>query len=415
MNSEPVVIVAGRRTPFARAGTDLARHTAQAMGQHAVSAVQQAGGLAADILGALAFGTVVLDPRTPNPGREIVLGSGLPPSMPAHTVSAYCISGLHAVTDIAASIQSGRIQAGIAAGADSLSQPSLLFRPSAVRAFTAMARARSLPARLAALAKLRPGHFVPVAPGVAEPSTGLTMGQHCEIMAKTWQIPREVQDTIALTSHQRATAAWSDGRLAGQVAPMAGLARDNQVRGDTSLEKLSTLKTVFDPSPRGTLTAGNSSPLTDGGAAVLLSSRRAAEQAGAPLLAVIKDWEYAALALDDGLLMAPALAVPRLLSRHGLTLDDIDLIEIHEAFAAQVEANTRAWEQGWREPAIGRVDPQRLNVCGSSIAVGHPFAATGGRIVMTLAYEMARRGARRGLISICAAGGMAGAMLLEQA
>ncbi len=415
MKQEPIVIVAGRRTPFARAGTALARHSALSLGQHAVTAVQQAGGLPAETLGALAFGSVVLDPRTPNAAREIVLGAGLPPTLPAHSVSAYCISGLYAVTDIAATIQSGRIRAGIAAGADSLSQPSLLFRPSAVRAFTSMARARSLPARLAAMARLRPGDFVPVAPGVAEPSTGLTMGQHCEIMARTWEIPRDVQDRIALTSHQRATAAWDDGRLAAQVAPLAGLDRDDQVRGDTSLEKLAALKPVFDTSAHGTLTAGNSSPLTDGGAAVLLSSRRTAEEAGVPLLAVIKDWEYAALDLEDGLLMAPALAVPRLLARHGLTLDDIDLIEVHEAFAAQVEANTRAWEQGWREPAIGRVDAERLNVCGSSIAVGHPFAATGGRIVMTLAYEMARRGARRGLISICAAGGMAGAMLLEQA
>jgi acetyl-CoA acetyltransferase family protein len=385
------------------------------MGQHAVTAVHQAGGLAADTLGALAFGTVVLDPRTPNPAREIVLGAGLPPSLPAHSVSAYCISGLHTVTDIATSIQSGRIRAGIAAGADSLSQPALLFGRGAVRAFTGMAQARTLPARLGAMAKLRPGHFVPVAPGVAEPSTGLTMGQHCEIMARTWNISRTVQDEIALRSHQRATAAWDDGRLAGQVAPLAGLDRDNQVRSNTSLEKLAALKPVFDRSEHGTLTAGNSSPLTDGGAAVLLASRRTAEEAGAPLLAVIKDWEYAALDIDDGLLMAPALAVPRLLARHGLTMDDIDLIEVHEAFAAQVEANLMAWEQGWNEPPIGRVDPERLNVCGSSIAVGHPFAATGGRILMTLAYEMARRGARRGLISICAAGGMAGAMLLEQA
>jgi acetyl-CoA acetyltransferase family protein len=277
-----------------------------------------------------------------------------------------------------------------------------------------LAVARGLGSRLRALLGFRPGHLIPEAPGVAEPSTGLTMGEHCEITAKAWKIPRAVQDGIALRSHQRAVAAWNDGRLAAEVAPLDGLTRDNLLRPDTSLEKLAGLHLVFDKSPAGTLTAGNSSPLTDGGSAVLLASERVAEEAGAPILARVRDWEYAAINPAEGLLMAPALAVPRLLARHGLTLDDMDLVEVHEAFAAQVQANLLAWEQGWKEPAMGRVDPLRLNVCGSSIAVGHPFAATGGRILTTLANEMHRRQARRGLVSICAAGAMAGAVLLER-
>jgi len=414
MEQHNVVIVAGRRTPFARTGTALSHHSALSLGSHAVTAVMEAGGLPRESIGALCFGNVVLDPRTPNAGREIVLRTGLPPRLPAHTLSAYCISGLHAVTAISQEIACGRIQAGIAAGADSLSQPPLLFRAAATRAFMRLAGARGLGSRLRALLEFRPGHLLPEAPSVAEPSTGLTMGEHCEIMARTWQISRAVQDEIALRSHQRAVAAWDDGRLAAEVTPLDGLTRDNLLRPDTSLEKLAGLRPVFDKGPAGTLTAGNSSPLTDGGAAVLLASRRLAEEAGVPILARIRDWEYAAIDPAEGLLMAPALAVPRLLARHGLTLDDMDLIEVHEAFSAQVQANLAAWEQGWKEQAIGRVDSDRLNVCGSSIAVGHPFAATGGRILTTLANEMHRRRARLGLVSICAAGAMAGAILLER-
>lgn len=414
MAQDNVVIVAGRRTPFARAGTSLAQHSALSLGAHAVTAVLEAAGLPAERIGALCFGNVVLDPRTPNPGREIVLSTGLPPGLPAHTLSAYCISGLHAVTAISHEIASGRIQAGIAAGADSLSQPPLLFRAGARRTFMRLARARSLGARLRAILGFRPGHLVPEAPGVAEPSTGLTMGEHCEITTRKWKIPRLAQDELALRSHERAVAAWEDGRLAAEVEPMNGLARDNLLRPDTSMEKLAGLRPAFDKGPTGTLTAGNSSPLTDGGSAVLLASRRLAEEAGLPILARVRDWEYAAIDPADGLLMAPALAVPRLLTRHGLTLADMDLVEVHEAFSAQVLANLAAWEQGWKEQAMGKVDPELLNVCGSSIAVGHPFAATGGRIITTLAYEMRRRQARLGLVSICAAGGMAGAILLER-
>ncbi len=408
------VLVAGRRTPFARAGTLLARRTARELGAHVVKTLVEGSGLPVERLDALCFGTVVLDPRTPNVAREIVFDAGLPASVLAHTVSNYCISGVRAVTALADMIHAGRIEAGIGAGGDSLSNPPLLFRRRAVRRFTALAAARSLGGRLRQVLGLRPGDFLPEAPGVAEPSTGLTMGEHCEITAKEWKVPRQAQDEIALRSHRRAVAAWEDGRLAAEVAPMDGLDRDTGPRADTSPEKLAALRPVFDRSAAGTLTAGNSSPLTDGAAAVLVMSRAAAERHGLEPLAVIRDWEYAAIRPDEGLLMAPAVAVPRLLARHGLRLDDLDLVEVHEAFGAQVAANLAAWERGWKEPAVGRVDPERLNVCGSSIAIGHPFAATGGRILTTLAAEMQRRGARRGLASLCAAGAMAAAVLLER-
>ncbi|MFQ5718893.1 MAG: acetyl-CoA C-acyltransferase [Acidobacteriota bacterium] len=415
MNRPDIVIVAGRRTPFARAGTALATRTAREMGAHAVAAVLDEVDGARDAIGALCFGTVVLDPRTPNAGREIVFDTSLPATVCAHTVSSYCISGVRAATEIAALLAAGRASAGIAAGADSLSNPPLLFRRPAARIFTAAASARTLPRRLGTLARLRPTHFLPEAPGVAEPSTGLTMGEHCEIMAKAWHISRAGQDAIALRSHQRAAVAWEEQRLAGEIAPLDGLTADNLVRPDTSAAKLAALRPVFDRSPEGTITAGNSSPLTDGGAALLLATRGAAARHGWPVLAVLRDWEYAAIAPAEGLLMAPAVAVPRLLRRHDLSLPDIDLVEIHEAFGAQVAANLAAWEKGWKEEAIGTPDPDRVNVNGSSIAVGHPFAATGGRILTTLAREMVRRDARWGLASICAAGAMAAAVLLERA
>ncbi|MFQ5671007.1 MAG: acetyl-CoA C-acyltransferase [Acidobacteriota bacterium] len=413
MSASEVVVVAGRRTPFAKAGTALSHLTARQLAAHAVAALLEAVRFPPGQVEALCCGTVVLDPRTPNMAREVVFDTPLPASVPAHTVSNYCISGLRALTDIAGLIAAGRITAGIAAGADSLSNPPVLFRPAAARLFTRLAGSRSTAARLRLLGRLRPRHFLPDTGGAREPSTGLTMGEHCEIMAKTWSVSREAQDEIALMSHQRATQAWDDGRLAAEVAPIAGLARDTLPRRDTSPAKLAALRPVFDRTPAGTITAGNSSPLTDGGSAVLLMSRGGARKAGYTPLAILRDWEYAAISPADGLLMAPAVAVPRLLARHRLTLDELDLVEVHEAFGAQVRANLMAWERGWKAPVIGRVDPLRLNVCGSSIAVGHPFAATGGRITTTLAYEMSRRTARRGLVSICAAGAMAGALLLE--
>ena len=240
------------------------------------------------------------------------------------------------------------------------------------------------------------------------------MGEHTEIMVKEWKLPREAQDEIAFQSHQNAHRATVAGYLPAEIHPLGGIDRDLLIRSDTSREKLASLRPVFDRSAAGTLTAGNSSPLTDGAAALLLMSEERARQSGREVLATVKGFEFAAIHPDDGLLMGPGIAVPRLLRRLGLNLSEIDLIEMHEAFGGQVLCNLAAWEQGWKEPAIGAVDRAKLNVLGSSIAIGHPFAATGIRIATTLANEMKRREARYGLISICGAGATAGAMILER-
>ena len=321
---------------------------------------------------AMAFGVVVPEPGKPNLAREIVLETGLPAAIEAQTVSSYCITGLRTATIIADAIARGRISAGIAGGVEWLSGAD----PATFR----------------------------------EPSTGLSMGQHMEITRAEWEIPRERQDEVALASHRNALAARQ--HLEREIVPVEGIAWDTGPRADTSLERLATLKPAF--GPVGTITAGNASPVTDGASAVLLMSERRAADEGREPLAFIEAMDYAAIHPDEGLLMAPAITVPRLLERAGLKLADIDLIEIHEAFAAQVLANVAAWERGWKGRPTGPVDWSRVNVNGSSVAVGHPWAATGGRILTTLANEMARRDARRGLISICAAGGMAGAFLLTR-
>ena len=367
-----VAIVAGTRTPFVKAGKAFASLGPLALAQHAVEGLLARHDVDPSGIDAIAFGTVVPEPGKPNLARELVLESGLPAGIEAQTISSYCITGLRAATVIADAIAGGRIASGIAGGTEWLSGAD----PATFR----------------------------------EPTTGLTMGEHMEITRREWRIPRERQDEIALASHRNAVAARE--RLAHEIVPVAGVTQDTGPRPDTSLAKLAGLPPAFDPD--GTITAGNASPITDGASAVLLMSEARAQEEGREPLAFIDAIEYAALHPSDGLLMAPAIAVPRLLARTGVALGDIDLIEIHEAFAAQVLANVAAWEQGWRGAATGPVDWQRVNVNGSSVAVGHPWAATGGRILTTLAYEMARRNARRGLISICAAGGMAGAFLLSR-
>lgn len=409
-----VAIVAGIRTPFVKAGTIFKHHSPLTLGLHAVSGLLEKHHVDPQSVDELTYGIVLIDPRVPNLAREIVFKSGLAPSTHALTVSNNCISGIHAITAIHDSIASGRAESGIAGGVESMSNPAILFNPEASRLFLDLAGARSLQQKLSLALKLRPRHFKPALPAIAEPSTGLSMGQHTELIAKEWKIPRAEQDEIAYFSHQHAHAATQDRRLKAEIHPLDGIDHDLLIRSDTSLEKLAKLSPVFDRSPAGTLTAGNSSPLTDGASAVLLMSEARARREGREPLAFIKAFEYAALDPKDGLLMAPALAVPRLLKKTGLKLSDMDIVEMHEAFGAQILANLRAWEQGWKEPAIGTLDRSKLNPLGSSIAVGHPFAATGGRIVTTLANEMKRRNARYGLISICAAGGMAAAMILER-
>ena len=372
MSDQRVAIVAGARTPFVKAGKAFASLGPLALSTHTVRGLLDRHQVDPAGIQAIAFGVVVPEKGKPNLAREIVLESGLPAGIEAQTVSSYCISGLRSPTIIAAAIARGRISCGVAGGVEWLSGAD----PATFR----------------------------------EPTTGLSMGEHMEITRKEWRIPRERQDEVALASHRHALAARE--RLACEIVPLEGVDHDTGPRSDTSLEKLAALAPVFDPA--GTITAGNASPVTDGASAVLLMSEDRAKAEGRQPLAFIEAMEYAAIHPDEGLLMAPAIAVPRLLKRTGVLLADVDLIEIHEAFAAQVLANVAAWEQGWKAPATDQVDWNRVNVNGSSIAVGHPWAATGGRILTTLANEMARRQARRGLVSICAAGGMAGAFLLNR-
>jgi acetyl-CoA C-acetyltransferase len=330
------------------------------------------------------------------------------------------------VAQLAHRIASGEIDCAIAGGADSASDIPLSYSPKLQRTVLSLASGKSWGDKLSTIGSLRPRDLAPKAPGIAEPRTGLSMGQHCEEMAKEWSVGRREQDEMALASHKNAAAAWQAGFFKDLVVPFNDLTRDNNVRADTSLEKLASLRTAFDPSPAGTLTAGNSSPLTDGAAAALLSSEDWASSRKIPVQAYITFTETAAVDFvgmagpKEGMLMAPAYAVPRMLERAGLKLQEFDIYEIHEAFAAQVLCTLKAWEseefcrkQLNRAP-LGSIDRAKLNPKGSSVALGHPFAATGARIVATLAKQLAERGSGRGLISICAAGGMGVTAILER-
>lgn len=407
-----VAVVAGARTPFVKAGTAFKGKRPLTLATHAVRGLVETHDVDPAIVDHLVYGIVIVDPRVPHLAREVVFESGLPDTVRALTVTDNCITGASAVAAVHDAIVGGRAEVGIAGGVESMSNPPVLFTPEASRAILDAARARSLGSRLSALAGLRPWHLKPTVGDFEEPSTGLTMGEHCELMVKEWGVPRSEQDEIALESHRRAHAATEDGRLPAEIVPLDGVDRDGLVRPDTSLEKLARLPPVFDPTASGTITAGNASPLTDGASAVLLMSEARAEREGFEPLAFVEAFEFVGIDPDDGLLMGPGVAVPRLLARTGLSLDEIDVVEMHEAFAGQVACNLRAWENGWKEPPIGVVPEERLNPLGGSIALGHPFAATGGRIVTQLANEMARRDLRRGLISICGAGATAAAMLL---
>jgi acetyl-CoA acetyltransferase family protein len=408
------LIVAGRRTPFARAGGALREHDALALSLHALGALLHDAGIPVQRIDALRWGIVVVDPRIPHLARELVLRSALPRTVRAVTVTDNCITGATCVVDLVRAMDAGGAQVAVAGGAESMSNPPLLFRRAATRRLLDVVQARGVLQRAARALRMRPGDFLPDTPAVVEPSTGLSMGEHCEQMVKAWGIAREPQDALALRSHQRAHAASADQRLTREIRALGGLASDALVRTDTDAERLAALAPVFDRGSSGTITAGNSSPLTDGAAALLMMTEVAAERDGVEPLARVADWEFAAIAPEEGLLMAPAIAVPRLLARHRLRLEDLDIVEVHEAFAGQVLCNLAAWEAGWKEPAVGRVDPARLNALGGSIALGHPFAATGIRMLTTAAYQMQRSSARRALVSICGAGATAAALLLER-
>lgn len=409
-----VAIVGGARTPFAKAGTVFRRHSALELAIHSVNGLLEKEGLDPNEADELVYGIVIVDPKIPQMSREIALSTALPDSARALTVTDNCITGSSAITAIHDSIVGGRAEIGIAGGVDSMSNPAVLFNKHASRLFLDAASTKTSTRKVRILAGLRPRDFVPWTYGIEEPSTGLTMGEHAELMVKEWHVSREEQDQIAYRSHMNAAAATRDGRLTAEIHPLDGIDHDLLVREDTTLAALSELSPVFDRSAAGTLTAGNSSPLTDGAASVLLMSEARARKEGREPLAFIRAFEYVGIDPHDGLLMGPAIAVPRVLRRTGLSLADIDIVEMHEAFAGQVACNLRAWERGWKEPAIGRMNPERLNPLGGSIAIGHPFAATGARIALTLAHEMRRRSARYGLISICGAGAVACAMILER-
>ncbi len=409
-----VAVIGGARTPFAKAGTVFRNYSALDLGVHSVNGLLEKQALDPGTVDELVYGITVQDARLPQFAREVVFASRLPSDVRALTVVDNCITATSAIMSVVDSIVAGRAEIGLAGGVESMSNPSVLFNRRASRIFLDAASAKTIGQRLKIMARLRPSDFKPGIPGVQEPSTGLSMGEHTELMVKEWQIEREEQDEIAYLSHMNAHQATEDGRLKAEISPLDGHEQDLLIRPDTSMEKLAKLPPVFDRSPVGTITAGNSSPLTDGAAVVLLMSEDRARKEGREPLAFIKAFEFAAIDPKDGLLMAPGLAVPRLLRNTGLSLTDMDLIEMHEAFGGQVASNLRAWKRGWQEPAIGHVNRDKLNQLGSSIAVGHPFAATGARIVTTLANEMQRRDARYGLVSICAAGAQASAMILER-
>jgi acetyl-CoA acyltransferase len=422
-----VGIVAGCRTPFGKAGTVFKDLTALDLAKVCTRELLERTSVDLDWIGTVVMGQVVPSVKAPNLGREVVLGTGLSPGVPGHTVNRACASANQAIADAAGVILAGHAEAAIAGGAECLSDVPILHSKKMARALVAASRARGAMARLKAFSGIRLRDLAPDTPAIAEPSTGMTMGQSAEKMAKENGISREEQDQIAYRSHRRAAAATEDGRLRAETCRVLlppryddAVEADNLLRPDTSLEALAALRPAFDKK-FGTVTAGNSSPLTDGAAAVLLMSEEKARAEGYQPLAYIRSWAVEAVDPAGQLLMGPGLAIPKALERAGLTLADMDLIEMHEAFAAQVASNIQALEsEAWareqlgRSSAVGEVDRERLNVCGGSIAVGHPFGATGARITTTLANELRRRDGRYGLLSVCAQGGMGFAMVLER-
>ena len=420
-----MAIVAGLRTPFARAGTTLKSLSAIDLGKRCVAELIQRSEIDGALVDAVIYGTVVPSVVAPNIAREVSLLPMLPKGVQAFTVSRACASANQAITDAADQIALGYADVIIAGGAESLSNVPVLHSRGMTDALVAASRAKSLAGRLKAFAGVRPRDLVPITPAIAEPSTGETMGESAEKMAKINGIPRADQDHFALRSHRLAAAGTEDGRLTAEIVPVyvppsfSAMTADNGIRTDSSMDALRALRPVFDRK-YGTVTAGNSSPLTDGASAVLLMSEERARDLGYTPMAFIRSYSYAALDPGEQLLMGPVLAAPVALQRAGLSLHQMDLVEMHEAFAAQVLCNlhgfeSRAWAEraGFSEP-LGEVDRSRLNVMGGSIAIGHPFGATGGRILTTLCNELARRDGQFGLMTVCAAGGMGHAMVIER-
>jgi acetyl-CoA C-acetyltransferase len=419
-----VAIVGGVRIPFCRSNTLYADLTNLDMLTAVLDGLVDRYNLKGVHIDEVAGGAVVTHSRDWNIAREAVLGTKLAPSTPAITMMQACGTSLQAAMGIGAKIATGQIECGIAMGSDTTSDPPIVVSKKLAKRLAQVPQQKTALGKLGVLKGFNPAELAPQPPSVAEPRTGLSMGQHCELMAQEWHVTREAQDQLTSESHRKAAEAYRSGYMDDLIVPCAGVFRDNNIREDVSLEKLATLKTAFDKSERGTLTAANSTPLTDGAACVLLASEEWAAKRGLPVLAWLGDYQTAAndFVAGEGLLMAPTIAVSKLLQRTGLRLQDFDFYEIHEAFAAQVLATLKAWEDpGYcksvlgRDEPLGAIDRARLNVKGSSIAVGHPFAATGARIVAHLAKLLSERGGGRGLISICTAGGMGVAAIVEGA
>ena len=427
-----VAIVGGNRIPFVRSNTAYVRASNLDMLTVTLQGLVDRFGLHGERLGDVAAGAVMKHSRDFNLVREAVLSTTLSPQTPAFDLQQACGTGLEAAMLVAHKIAVGQIECGIAGGVDTTSDAPIALNEKLRRTLLDLARARTGGQRLRAALRIRPGQFFkPALPRNGEPRTGLSMGEHAELMARQWGIDRQAQDALALESHHKLAQAYDSGFFTDLMTPFQGLREDNNLRRSLSAEQLAKLKPVFDRQVapgEGTLTAGNSTPLTDGASAVLLASEAWAAARGLPVLAYLSFSEVAAVdffnadpAKKEGLLMAPAYAVPRMLARAGLTLQDFDFYEIHEAFAAQVLCTLKAWEDPVfcrdrlrLDQPLGSIDRSRLNVHGSSLAAGHPFAATGGRIVATLAKLLARKGHGRGLISICAAGGQGVVAILER-
>jgi acetyl-CoA acyltransferase len=422
-----VAIVAGLRTPFAKAGTVYAQLDALDLGKLVVAELLERSEISPASIDAVIYGNVIPSIKAPNISREIVLGTGMPRQIPAHSVSMACATSNQAITSAADMIALGHADVVVAGGAESLSSVPILFSRRFSDALVTASKQKSVGGKLGAFTSIRPKDLAPDVPAIAESTTGLTMGESAEKMAKENGISREAQDRFALQSHSRAAKATADGRFAQEVMRVivppkyeTVVESDNLIRGDTNLEALAKLKPVFDRK-FGSITAGNASALTDGASAVLMMSEEKARELGRKPLGYIRSYAYAALDPFDQLLQGPVFAIPRALDRAKLSLKDIDVIEMHEAFAAQVLSNIQwlgskkiAQERLGRSEPVGEIDPETINHTGGSIALGHPFGATGARIVTTVCNELQRTGRQYGLVSVCAAGGIGSAIVLER-
>ena len=420
-----VAIIGGNRIPFVRSNTSYSHASNMDMLSATLQGLVNRFGLSGQRLGEVAAGAVMKHSRDFNLAREATLNSGLSLQTPAYDVQQACGTGLEAAILVGNKIALGQIECGIAAGTDTASDAPIALNEKYRHMILSLNRAKTFGQRLRALASIRPSFMLPLLPANAEPRTGLSMGQHCELMVNHWNVSREDQDKLTFNSHQNLMAAYECGFFDDLIQPFKGVERDGIMR-DTPLEKLANLKPAYDPA-NGTLTAANSTTLTDGAAAVLMGSEEWAQRNNLPVQAYLTTSEVAAVDFysqgehSEGLLMAPAYAVPRLLARAGLTLQDFDFYEIHEAFAAQALCTMKAWEDDTfckekldLDGPLGSIDRSKLNVNGSSVATGHPFAATGPRIIATLAKLLEQKGSGRGLISICAAGGQGVTAILER-